>query len=534
MRVSGDALADSKADDGTLLGRVRAGDASAYEGLYQRHEQPARRLARTLVSPADVDDVVAEAFAKVLDVTMRGGGPTGAFRPYLLTVLRRVCYDRLNAQRAQVPTDSGQLPDPGEPFIDPAVASLERSLIARAFWTLPERWITVLWHTEIEEESPAEVGKMLGLSRNAVAALKHRALEGLRQAYLDMHIAQVTRPDCRPVARRLAAYVRGAASRRDRAAVTQHLRHCDECRGLLAELADINTALRGLVAPIVLGGTAGSYLAAARSAAAGHAAGPGTTASAHDGAARAARLRAAGRWRQASRPARWTAAGTAIALALAALAFALTLSGGTAPLKPAGHHLQPQAAAPSPPALAPPPAQRPPQNKPRARAPAFDAQPASAPAGTPAQPAATSSPAQPAATSSPAPARSPTPVPTPRLSATINVSDPVLIFNQVVFVVADTGSAAAGEVTVSLSLPPGSLLPGIRIALWPAENSGWTCQLTAAGASCQHGTIPAGGQAQGVIYMSVTGLATCGQPAQITAASGQASISAQSPEPIRC
>lgn len=516
-RVTGDWRADREADDATLLGRVRAGDAGSYEVLYQRHEQIARRLARILVPPADVDDAVAESFARVLDVTLRGGGPTGAFRPYLLTALRRVCHDRLHARSAQVPMDSGQLPDPGQPFTDPAVASLDRSLIARAFRALPERWIAVLWHTEIEEESPAEVGRILGLSPNGVAALKYRALEGLRQAYLRMHIAEVTRSECRHVADRLAAFVRDAASRRDRTIVTKHLSRCDYCRDLCAELADLNGALRGLIVPIVLGGAAVPYLSAAHTAAAGQT-GSGAVAGARAaGAARTGWPRRVGRLRLASRSSRWIAAAPTIA----ALALVLTLAGSDPLLAPPGHYPLPQAAAPGAPAQA----AQPPHHQPSASAAPSATQPASLSASAPTSPAGT-----------PAPGRGPSPAPAAalRLSATVAVSNTLLILHQVVFAVADTGTAATGEIAVSLTLPPVTLLPGIKIALWPAEGSGWTCQLTNAGADCQHGPIPAGAQEQGVILISVVGLATCGQPVQLTAVSGKAEVSAQSAEPVRC
>jgi hypothetical protein len=72
--------------------------------------------------------------------------------------------------------------DPGVPFADPAAADLERTMIARAFASLPQRWQAVLWHTEIEGARPAEVATLLGLTANGVAALACRAREGLRQA----------------------------------------------------------------------------------------------------------------------------------------------------------------------------------------------------------------------------------------------------------------------------------------------------------------------------------------------------------------
>jgi len=127
--------------DADLISAVRSGDADAYGILYQRHADSARRLARQISQrAADVDDVVAETFSRVLATIRRGAGPSAAFRPYLLTAVRRVAVDHVRGQRSQVPTDDAALPDPGEPFTDPAEASLERSIVARAFFSLPDRW----------------------------------------------------------------------------------------------------------------------------------------------------------------------------------------------------------------------------------------------------------------------------------------------------------------------------------------------------------------------------------------------------------
>jgi DNA-directed RNA polymerase specialized sigma24 family protein len=74
----------------------------------------ARSLARQLVrNRAEADDVVAETFAKILDLLHRGGGPDDAFRPYLLTAVRRAAYDRHRAERMSVPALTTCQP-PGE------------------------------------------------------------------------------------------------------------------------------------------------------------------------------------------------------------------------------------------------------------------------------------------------------------------------------------------------------------------------------------------------------------------------------------
>ncbi len=240
--------------DADLIAASRTGDAAAYDTLYRRHVAAAHSLARQVTGgQAEADDVVAETFAKLLDLLRRGGGPEGAFRPYLLTAIRRAAYDRHRAVRRQVVTDEMEAFDPGVPFADPAVADLERIMIARAFASLPERWQTVLWQTEIEGARPAEMASLLGLTANGVAALAYRAREGLRQAYLQMHLSGPAREECRPVAGKLGAYVRGGLAKRGAAAVAAHLDRCADCRGVFAELGDVNVALKGIVAPIVLG-----------------------------------------------------------------------------------------------------------------------------------------------------------------------------------------------------------------------------------------------------------------------------------------
>jgi RNA polymerase sigma factor (sigma-70 family) len=254
--------------DADLIAAARGGDAEAYGVLYQRHSAAADRLARQIVKhPADVDDVVAETFARVLHAIKRGLGPAQAFRPYLLTAVRRVAIDLIRGQRKQVPTEEADLPDPGEPFSDPVIADLDRSIVARAFTSLPERWSAVLWHTEVEESKPAEVAELLGMSANGVSALSYRAREGLKQAYLQLHMSDHTDPECKPIAAKLGVYVRGRLSRRSSRDVEKHLRNCAECTAAYADLSAINHSLRGALAPVMLGAGAAGYLAAAHSAA---------------------------------------------------------------------------------------------------------------------------------------------------------------------------------------------------------------------------------------------------------------------------
>jgi RNA polymerase sigma factor (sigma-70 family) len=272
--VSGDARSDA---DLLAVLRGRPADhasSSAFATLYDRHRDAARGLARQLArSPSDADDLVSAAFARLLEILRAGGGPTEAFRAYLLTSLRHLAYDRTRAERRlDLTEDMGEVigVDPERtviPFTDPAVAGLERSLAARAFATLPERWQAVLWHLEVEGDSPADIAPLFGLTANAVSALGYRAREGLRQAYLQEHLGGGAASPPRDRRHReteekLGAYTRGGLSKRDAAKVEEHLRECAECRALASELREVNSGiLRSTIAPLVLGAALVGYLA---------------------------------------------------------------------------------------------------------------------------------------------------------------------------------------------------------------------------------------------------------------------------------
>ena len=116
--------------DAELISAVRGGDVDAYGTLFERHVDAARRLARQLVPPADADDLVSEAFVKVLGVLQRGGGPDLAFRAYLLTAVRRLQVDRIRAASRLHTTDDMEAFDPGVPFRDTAVEGFESAAAA--------------------------------------------------------------------------------------------------------------------------------------------------------------------------------------------------------------------------------------------------------------------------------------------------------------------------------------------------------------------------------------------------------------------
>jgi RNA polymerase sigma factor (sigma-70 family) len=248
--------------DAQLIAAVRDGDTSAYGSLFQRHVEAATRLARALTRSGEADDLVSDAFLKVLAVLQDGRGPDEAFRAYLLTAVRRLHLDRVRAVARTRPTDDQQVLDRGVPFEDAVSAAFENDAAARAFASLPERWQLVLWHLEVEGQKPAAVAPLLGMTPNSVSALAYRAREGLRAAYLESHAAEVTDETCRAVTPLLGGYVRQTLSARDTGKVERHLDGCRRCTGVHLELVEVNQNLRALLAPAVLGPAAAGYLGA--------------------------------------------------------------------------------------------------------------------------------------------------------------------------------------------------------------------------------------------------------------------------------
>ena len=475
----------------------------------------------------------------MLAITQRGGGPTDAVRQYVLAALRRVHSDRLRFRQGLPPADDQLLLDPGAPLIDNDLAG---QLIVRAFMSLPERWSAVLWLTEVERAGAAQIAPVFDLTRNGVAAARRRAKFGLRHAYLQIYLSELTRAGCQPTARRLGAFIGDSLSARETGEVSDHLTGCADCRAVCAELADISTALRETVAPVILGGAAAAYLAGAgepapgsmaigaggaigalpagAAAAATGAASPGTGGGSGAGSRSGARagwpdLTPWAAW--AARPSRWLAAAVAAVLVIAAVAVVVAFAGHDRARKHdpvAGPRVTPRISA----AIVPIQSQGV-----NPGTPAVAGQPAATPSAAAGVSVRPETPLAPSVT--PAPAASPTPAAV-QLAASVSVSasgKKHVPGDQIVFQVSDTGSAATGEITVSLTLPAGSLAFGGH-----HHDGGWTCQPSGGSATCQHDAIAAGSQAQGTLWLVFAGSGPCGQPVQLTASSGAATASASS------
>ncbi|WDV52790.1 sigma-70 family RNA polymerase sigma factor [Streptomyces coeruleorubidus] len=459
--------------DADLIDRMRSGDDTAYEELYRRHAQAVRRYARTCCRDAyTADDLTAEVFARMLQAVRGGSGPEHAVRAYLLTSVRRVAASwTRSARREQLVDDfavfaaqsargsSASDDDTLDLGADVrAMHEAERSMAMRAFRSLPERWQAVLWHTEVEDESPSEVATLFGLDANGTRVLASRAREGLKQAYLQAHVSATLTDDeeCARYADQLGTYACGRLRTRAERGLRKHLEECAKCRLAATQIEEVAGGIPAVVPVAVIGwfgaagyakaagliaGGAGAGAAGAAGAAsaagggssggsaagagsAGGAAGGGSSGGAGGGAAASEGVRA---------PVKAGIAAGVVAVGVVA-AVVLALAGGEKPKDEARTAPTPSSPVGGPAEPTPSPSQREPGPRPPGIVPARAEQPAPTPAPR-TSPSSTHSPAPtpkptpppasprptppPALTPTPAPTPTPTPTPTERPPAPV-------------------------------------------------------------------------------------------------------------------
>lgn len=228
-----------------LLPRAAVGDRQAVADLYAAHRPMAEQVARRTCRPCDVDDVVSEAFAKILDQIQRGGGPRVSFRAYLVTAVRTASADMARRHARSLPVDDVEEAQraTGQPVGEQPLGALrlESQVLTEALASLPVRWQLAVWWVTVEGLPLSEVGQRLGINANAAAALAFRAREGLREAYLALHVEQGGSPACLLWRTDFPALVRGRLGAVRAAAAAAHVDECAPC-------SEVMDNLRGLLA----------------------------------------------------------------------------------------------------------------------------------------------------------------------------------------------------------------------------------------------------------------------------------------------
>lgn len=242
--------------DAALIRSARDGDRSAVAALWSRHHRAAVRHATGLVGSSDAEDVVSEAFTNVVGAIERGVGPDELFRPYLYTVIRNVANTefRRRARHTDADVDFDAFEDSGADAATEMARAADRTALGRAFSTLPERWQSVLWYTEVEGLRPRHVAPLVDLQPGAVSSLAFRARRALRAAWVQEHLATDGLPDeCRRQLAAFGAYEAGTITARDRRRFEAHIRDCVHCPPVLEDARRLAGRIAAALLPPVVG-----------------------------------------------------------------------------------------------------------------------------------------------------------------------------------------------------------------------------------------------------------------------------------------
>ena len=242
--------------DAQIIEAVRGGDIGDFALLWRRHVESARRAARAISPSSDPDDLVSEAFASILRVTKAGGGPSDAFRPYLLATLRNTAA-RWARNGTALSIDLVPERDLSAEDGDAFERIAERSSIAAVFGTLSARHRTLLWYLEVEGMKPRELAPLMGMTSNAVSALAARARDSFRRAWLEAHIHDPSRSEeCRWFCERVVARRERSMGAGDADRFSEHMNTCGGCRIVAAEIDTVSQRLRSILPAALLGGAA--------------------------------------------------------------------------------------------------------------------------------------------------------------------------------------------------------------------------------------------------------------------------------------
>jgi RNA polymerase sigma-70 factor, ECF subfamily len=177
----------------SLLVRVAANDQDSWRQLVKLYSPLVAHWCRQADLPdSDREDVVQDVFAAVATglKNRREGRPGASFRAWMRGITRHKIQDqfRRRSESAEGGTDAlvrlREVPQPADALdlseSDAEIAGLHRRALELVRAQFEERTWQAFWKVVIEETSPAEVARDLGMTALAVRQAKSRILRRLK------------------------------------------------------------------------------------------------------------------------------------------------------------------------------------------------------------------------------------------------------------------------------------------------------------------------------------------------------------------
>jgi RNA polymerase sigma factor (sigma-70 family) len=165
-------------NDAQLVERCRTGDQDAWGSLVERFSRYVFAIASSAyrLGEADAEDIFQEVFARAYEHLPRLRDDD-AIRPWLGQLTRRLCIDRLRADRPSVALDA--VAESGE--VDERLETIEQAVVVHAAMdSLSEDCHEILDRFFARDESYRTIGAALDLPPGTIASRISRCLGKLR------------------------------------------------------------------------------------------------------------------------------------------------------------------------------------------------------------------------------------------------------------------------------------------------------------------------------------------------------------------
>jgi RNA polymerase sigma factor (sigma-70 family) len=164
--------------DADLVARCREGDQQAWNELVHRFSRYVYAITSRVyrLSQHDAEDVFQDVFARTYE-RLDDLRDDEAIRPWIATLTRRMCVDRMRSGAREQPMDEPI--DPGE--TDDAIETLDEALaIHEGLKALPEHCGEILDRFFARDESYRTIGEALNLPPGTIASRISRCLGKLK------------------------------------------------------------------------------------------------------------------------------------------------------------------------------------------------------------------------------------------------------------------------------------------------------------------------------------------------------------------
>lgn len=162
-----------------FIEKARDGDQRSFELIYTAYSGPVLRYLRT-IAPGIAEDVSASTWESVAASLDRFRGDGDGFRAWIFTIARRRLADevRRRSRRPLVLVDEFE---DGEDRSQPAVdAFADAGWAGEILRRIPARQADVVSLRVVAGLSVGEVAELLGISKENVRVLSHRALQAIQ------------------------------------------------------------------------------------------------------------------------------------------------------------------------------------------------------------------------------------------------------------------------------------------------------------------------------------------------------------------